>query len=116
MGAAYDDDIAQGMNYQHWLQIKRVKKKLCNNNKETKKGQEGYSPSYKFDYMWRCLIYNINFLPKHVELDICGDETCWATASYGEAGAGLTFQMTNKPGITKGGHPVLVSDIHCIRT
>ena len=51
MGADYDDEISQGMNYRHCLQIKRVKK-LCNNNTDTNKGQDGYDPSYKSDYIW----------------------------------------------------------------
>ena len=48
MGADYDDDIAQGMNYRLCIQIKRVKK-ICNNNTETNKGQDGYNKSYRFD-------------------------------------------------------------------
>ena len=63
MGSDYDDEIAQGMNYRHWIQIKRVKK-LCNKNIETNKGQEGYNPSYKFDYIWHCLIYKRQFSHK----------------------------------------------------
>ena len=45
---------------------------------------------YKFDYIWPCLIHNINFLTKYAKLDLCGDETSWETASYGETGAGIT--------------------------
>ena len=44
MGADYDDDITQGINYWRWIQIKRVKK-LCNNNIAIKKGQVGYNQS-----------------------------------------------------------------------
>ena len=51
MGADYNDGIEQGINYRHWIQIKRVKK-LCNNDTETRKGQDGYNPSYKIDYIW----------------------------------------------------------------
>ena len=36
MGYDYYDDIAQGINYQRWFQLK-IFKKLCNNNIETKK-------------------------------------------------------------------------------
>ena len=36
MGYDYYDDIAQGINYQRWFQLK-ISKKLCNNNIETKK-------------------------------------------------------------------------------
>ena len=44
MGANYDDDITQGMNYKRWFQLKRVKK-LYNNNIATKKRQDGYNPN-----------------------------------------------------------------------
>ena len=71
---------------------------------------------YKFDYIWQCLIHNVNFLTKYAELYLCGDETSRATSIYGEGGAGITGQITNKPVVTKGGHTVLVSDVHRIRT
>ena len=48
-------------------------------------------------------------------LDLCGDETSWATASYGEHGAGLVGRIMGKPGVSKGGQTVLVSDVHRIR-
>ena len=113
MGDEYDDDIAQGINYRRWLQIKRVKQ-LCNKDTSTNKWHGGYNLRYKIYYIWRCLIQNANFLTKHAELDLCGDETSWATESYGEEWAGLTGQFYNKPGITKGGQTVLVSDVHRI--
>ena len=64
MVADCDDVITKGVNYQRWLQIKQSKK-LSNNDTETKKGKYGYNPSYKFDCIWRCLIHNVNFPPKH---------------------------------------------------
>ena len=100
MGANFDDNIAQGMNYWLWIQIKRVKK-LCNNKTAKNKGQGGCNPIYKFDYILKCLIHNINFLTKQSKLDIYGDDRIWATESYGEAGSGLTGIIANKPGITK---------------
>ena len=113
MGAYYDDEIAQGMNYRCWLQIKRVRK-ICKKNTATNKGQDGYNPSLKFHYIWRFLIHNVNFLKNHAAFDICGDETSWATDSYGEAGAGITGQISKNHGLTKGDQTVLVSDIHCV--
>ena len=49
----------------------------------------------------------MNFLTKHAELDLCGDETSWATARYGETGDGLIGQISNKPGIMNIGQTVL---------
>ena len=93
---------------------KRVRK-ICNNNTETKKGQDGCNISYKFDYIWKCLIHNVNFLTKNDELDLCGYETSWATYSSAEAGSVLTGRIANNPGLTKCGQTVLVSDVHHIR-
>ena len=114
MGADYDDDIAQGMTYKRWFQLKRVKK-ICSNNITTKKRQDGYNKNYKFDYIWICLFQNVKFITKHTGLDICGDEKSWETASYGEVGAGLIGIVFNKTGSMKGDQSVLVSDVHHIR-
>ena len=103
------------MNYRRWVKIKRVKK-FCNNDTSTVKVNDGYNPIYKFDYIWRCLIHNVNFLTKHDELDLYVDDTSLATAIYYGSGAGLTRQISNKTRITKGDHTVLVSDVYCIRT
>ena len=65
--------------------------------------------------MWQCIIHSINCLKNHVELDLFGDEKSWVTSSYGEAGAGLTGGISNKPGITKGDQKVLVSEVHRMR-
>ena len=49
---------------------------------------------------------------KHAELDATIDETTFATASPGEAGAGVTFRVVGKPNVSKGGQTVLVCDSH----
>ena len=43
------------------------------------------------------------------------DETSFATASPGEKNAGVTFRVRGKPGVSKGGQTVLISDSHCIQ-
>ena len=90
-------------------------KKLCNNGTETNKGQDGNNLSYKFDYIWKWLIHNIILFIHNYEIDICGDDKTWAASSYGESGDGIIGQSANKLGITKGGHTVLVSDVHHTR-
>ena len=109
----YDDGVSgDGL----WaLDTNKRVKKLYNNDTETNKGQDGYNSSYKFDYIWWCLIHGVKFLTKHEKLDICGDDTSRATSSYGEAGSGLTGWIFNRTGITKGDQKVPVSDAHHIR-
>ena len=113
-GADYDNEIFTGMSHRRWLQVKRVKK-LCNNDVAPKKGEEGYNPCYKYDYIYKVIVHHGNQLSKRSELDITGDETSWATASPGEAGVGVTGMIMGKPGVLKGGQTVIVSDSHHIR-
>ena len=82
-GSDYDDNIYQSQTHRRWLQIKRVKK-LCFNNLAAKKGEDGYDPAYKFDYIYCCRVHNVNSITAEAELDLCGDETTWATNSFGE--------------------------------
>ena len=82
----------------------------------SKKGEEGYDPAYKFDYIWDTIIHNVNAVALNAELDLCGDETTYATASFGEKGSGLTGRIKGKPGVAKGGQIILVSDVHRIRS
>ena len=46
----YDDAVYDSQTHRRWLQIKRVKK-LCNNDVCPKRGEEGYDPTYKYDYI-----------------------------------------------------------------
>jgi hypothetical protein len=93
------------------LQLKRTYK-LCDNELAPKKGEEGYDPGYKFDYIFKCIVNNINELSYSADLDLCGDETTWAHNGFGEAGTGLLTRIMGKPGVTKGGQIVLVSDAY----
>ena len=107
-------------------------KKLCNNDTSSRKGEERYDPSYKFDLIYKVsyiltlilkwhflihyfylqvIVHNINALTKSVNLDLCGDASTWATASPGESGSGITGRVQGKPGVSKGGQTVLLSDM-----
>ena len=98
------------MSLTRWRQIKRVMK-LCNNHTAIKnKGQEGYEPAYKFDYMMKTIVHNTNVLTREAELDLCGDETTWGFMGYGEAGTDLVSGIKGKPGVSRGGQIVLVSN------
>ena len=112
--ADHDDEIDQSMRHGRWLQIKRVVK-LCNNQAAPKRGMEGYDPAYKYDMLWYVLFANVNAISKHAELDLCGDETTWGHGGFGEAGSGLVGRIMGKPGISKGGQIVMISDVNRIR-
>jgi hypothetical protein len=107
----FDKDVAKSISHTRWLQLKRTYK-LCDNQSSRKKGEEGYNPAYKFDYIFKCIVSNINELSYSSDLDLCGDETTWAHNGFGEAGTGLLARVMGKPGVTKGGQIVLVSDAY----
>jgi uncharacterized membrane protein len=46
---------------------------------------------------------------------MCGDETSWGHQGFGEAGSGVVGQILGKPGISKGGQTVIISDVDRIR-
>ena len=114
IGADYDDDIAMAISFRRWLQVKRVKK-LCNNDVVPKRNEPEYDPTYKYDYIYKCIVHNVNYLSEHAELDATLDETTFATASPGEKGANVTFRVIGKPNVSKGGQTVLVCDSHRVR-
>jgi hypothetical protein len=88
---------------------------LCNNETAPKRGEPDYNPAYKYDMLYNVLIENLNAITEEAELDLCGDETLWGHGGFGEAGSGFIGQIINKPGVTKGGQIVMISDVHCIR-
>ena len=96
IGADYDNNIAMAISFRRWLQIKCIKK-LCNNDSVPKKGDQNFDPSYKYDYIFKCIINNVNYLTKHAEFDATIDKTTFATASPGESGAGVTFRFIRSP-------------------
>jgi hypothetical protein len=110
---AYDKDVDSSISHRRWLQVKRVIK-LCDNSSVPKRGQDGYDPAYKYDFIWKAIIHNVNAITATAELDQCGDETTFGHGGYGETGTGLWGRLLNKP-FTKGGQTVLISDVHRIR-
>jgi hypothetical protein len=107
----YDMEIAGAITHTRWLQDKRVYK-ICDNDLAPKKGEPDYDPAYKYDYIYKCLVHNINEFTQLGDLDLCGDETTCGHGGFGEAGSGLLPRRMNKPGITFGMQTVLVSDVH----
>lgn len=65
--------------------------------------------------IYNVLVYNTNALTKHSELDVTGDETTWEFMGYGDPGSGIMSHVIGKPGVSKGGQTVIISDPHRIR-
>ena len=78
------------ISFRRWLQIKRIKK-LCDNDSVPKRGDYDFDPTYKYYYIFKCIINNVNYVTKYAELDATIDETTFATASAAESGTSVTF-------------------------
>jgi hypothetical protein len=80
----YNMDIAASMTHTHWLQIKQIIK-LCNNDLLPKRGEQGYCPAYKYDYLFKCIINDLDYITKQgADLDQCEDKITRGYAGYGE--------------------------------
>ena len=84
------------------MQIKRVMK-FWNNKDAPKCGDTNYYPAYKFDFIYKAIVHNVNAIKKRADLEQSGDETTWRHGGFGEKGSGLTGRITGKPGMSKGG-------------
>jgi hypothetical protein len=110
----YDDTVYNVMSHTRFLQIKRMYK-LNNNFTAPKRNQPGYDPAYKYDMVYKTPINNVNWVTEKAGLDLCGDETTWGFGGYGEPGSGLVSRIMGKPGVTKGGQTVIISDVDRLR-
>jgi hypothetical protein len=64
----YDMETAGAITHLRWLQIKQVYK-ICDNDLAPKQGDADYDPAYKYDYIYTCLIHNINEFTQLGDLD-----------------------------------------------
>eukprot|EP00957_Ditylum_brightwellii_P188523 14352308-Ditylum_brightwellii.AAC.1 len=108
-GADYDPHIDDTMQHSKLLQIKRTLK-LNNNEKTSKRGEAGYDPAHKFDFLWKTIVHNFNAVTKQARLDLTGDETSWGNQGWGEPESGLVKRILNKSGVCKCGQIVLLCD------
>jgi hypothetical protein len=78
---------------ERWRQIKGYFK-LSVGLLEKPRGTTGYDPCVKYDYIWRCLVHNMNYVTAQADLDCTIDETTWGFSGYsGKAGS----RLKNKP-------------------
>lgn len=110
----YNELMAKTFTKSRWLELKRVYK-MCNNLTSKKRGEDGYNPAYKYDYLFKTLVHNVNAMTLQAGLDLAGDETTFGFNGWGESGTGLLGLIMNKPGITRGGQIVVAVDVDRIR-
>jgi hypothetical protein len=110
-----DDCIVNSMTYSRWLEIKRIIKLNSNTETRPKNGAPGYNPAYKFDLIWEVIVLNTNYLTEWASTKLTGDETSWAFGGFGEAKSGIVKRVFGKPGVSKGGQTVIISDSKWVR-
>lgn len=92
--ARFDPLIYDAMSYSRWRSIKRFFK-LNNNLTDTKKkGDDGYDPCRKYDFIYKVLVHNMNYVTNSADLDATVDESTWGFGGYsGDCGQ----RLMNKP-------------------
>jgi hypothetical protein len=70
---------------------------------------DGYDPCAKYDFIYQCLLHNMNYVTLRADLDGTIDETTWGFCGYcGEVGG----RLLNKKVPKGGGQPTMLYDIH----
>ena len=95
--ARFDPVISDGIERRRWLDIKRYFK-LNMNYEERPRGSDGYDPCTKFDYIFKCLVHNMNNVTARADLDQTIDESTWGFAGFSAEAGG---RLLNKP-VSKG--------------
>ena len=77
----YNRAIAESMTCERWKSIKRFFK-LNNNLLSKPRGMEGYDPCAKYDFIYKCLVHNMNYTLR-AALDGTIDGMTWGFGGYG---------------------------------
>ena len=89
----YDSYTAENISQTRFKMIKRFFK-LNNNLMDAKKGDAGYNPCSKYDFIYKVLIHNMNYVTQFADLDATIDESTWGFGGFsGECGG----RLINKP-------------------
>ena len=88
----------------------KINKKLCNNNAENIRDQEGYYPAYKFDLPCKDLVANTNAISEKPDENQVIYESSWPHYGYGEAGSGTFGRLYQNKRFTKVWNTVLCMD------
>ena len=93
-----------------WSAGENIKRylKLNNNLTTPARGMEGYDPCARYDFIYKCLIVNMNYLTKKADEDGTMDETTWRFSGFGTE---ATYRMQGKKK-DKGGQTTLLYDIN----
>lgn len=89
----FDEHVAESMTMTRFREIKSVFK-LNNNWTTPERGSPGYDPCNKYDYIFKTVCHNMNYLTEEAEADCALDESTWGFSGYcGDTGG----RLMNKP-------------------
>ena len=57
---------------------------MYNNNDAPKHGDTNYDPDYKFEFIYKAIVHNVNAIKKWANLKQSGDKTKCGHGSFGE--------------------------------
>jgi hypothetical protein len=95
------------MSIDRWKKIKQYFKPK-NNIISKPRGQPGYDPCSKYDFIFQCLVCNMNYLTLVADGDGTIDETSWGFGGYGTE---AVYRIMGK-GMNKGGQTTCLYDIN----
>ena len=95
------------MSMDRWKKIKWYFK-LNNNIISKPRGQSGYDPCSKYDFILQCFVCNMNYLTMVADGDGTVDETSWG---FGGHGTEAVYRILGKR-MNKGGQTTLLYDIN----
>ena len=102
----YDSRIDNAMRFARYVQIKSIYK--LNVNKDCPpRGEPGYDPCAKYDFLYRVLVDNMNSITESASIEQCVDETSWLHMGFGTE---VLHRLVGKPGVNKGGQTVMSFD------
>jgi hypothetical protein len=81
-GARYDDMVAKSINNTILLLQIKWAYKLNLNTTSARRGEPGYNPSYKYDYIYKIIINNTNLFTNEAYLDLWGDQALWTPKPF----------------------------------
>ena len=83
---------------------------------EKKRGEAGYDPCVKYDYIYHCLVHNMNYVKELADLDSTIDETTWGFSGFsGDAGGRLMNKPKSKGDVVSCLNKCLLDISFCLR-
>ena len=89
--------VVDSFGLRRWFDMKSYMK-LCNHNKEIRRGKDGYDPTEKYHKVWDVSITNLNQFIQRGGLDLAINEITWANGLYADIQHRLRGKKVNKGG------------------